>query len=106
MANLSRPAHVTVSALFRMLNEYFDWEDEVMRNLKLASIVIALNFAIGLAPAWSADEQKPAAAASARSCSSNSADRMQTCSVTCPEGKTATCVGGAQGAKDVSCTCK
>lgn len=77
-----------------------------MRSLKLASVFIALNVAAGVLSAWSEDQAKPATAASARSCSSNSADRMQTCSVTCPEGKSATCVGGAQGAKDVSCTCK
>ena len=43
-----------------------------------------------------------------RSCSANSADRTQTCNVTCPEGKHATCTGGAQGApgSDVDCTCK
>ena len=41
-----------------------------------------------------------------RTCAANSADRTQSCSVTCPEGKTATCVGGAQGAANVDCTCK
>lgn len=76
-----------------------------MRSLKIASVFIALNVAAGVLPAWSEDP-KPAATSSMKTCSSNSADRMQTCSVTCPEGKTATCVGGAQGATDVSCTCK
>lgn len=43
-----------------------------------------------------------------RTCSANSADRSQSCNVTCPEGKTATCTGGAQDAAgaDVDCTCK
>ena len=77
-----------------------------MRSLKIASVFIVLNVAAGALPAWSEDPAKPATAASLRSCSSNSADKLQTCSVTCPEGKTAACVGGAQGAKDVSCTCK
>ena len=76
-----------------------------MRSLKLAAVLIAVNVAAGVLPAW-AEEPKPVATAAGRSCSSNSADKMQTCSVTCPEGKTATCVGGAQGAQDVSCTCK
>jgi hypothetical protein len=50
----------------------------------------------------------PAPASTLRTCSANSADRSQTCNVTCPEGKTATCTGGAQGAagSDVDCTCK
>ena len=43
-----------------------------------------------------------------RSCSANSADRTQSCNVTCPEGKHATCTGGAHDApgSDVDCTCK
>lgn len=41
-----------------------------------------------------------------RTCAANSADRTQSCNVTCPEGKAATCVGGAQGAANVDCTCK
>ena len=77
-----------------------------MRGLKRTSVFAALIFASGGLPALAEDAPKPAANAATRSCSSNSADRMQTCSVTCPEGKTATCVGGAQGAKDVTCTCK
>ncbi len=70
----------------------------------LGLAVLALSFGT---PTFAAeDATKPAPAASARTCSANSADRLQTCSVSCPEGKTATCVGGAQGAKDVDCTCK
>lgn len=44
-----------------------------------------------------------------RTCSANSADRTQSCSVTCPEGKSATCTGGnteGSGPSDVDCTCK
>lgn len=45
-----------------------------------------------------------------RTCSANSSDRTQSCSVTCPEGKTATCSGGntteGKGPSDVNCTCK
>ena len=52
------------------------------------------------------DAATKAAAPSLRICSANSADRSQSCNVTCPEGKTATCTGGAQGAPDVDCTCK
>jgi hypothetical protein len=53
-----------------------------------------------------AEDATKAAAPSLRTCSANSADRTQSCNVTCPEGKTATCTGGAQGAPDVDCTCK
>lgn len=49
---------------------------------------------------------KPAPPTGLRTCSANSADRTQSCNVKCPEGKTATCVGGAQGAANVDCTCK
>ena len=64
--------------------------------------------ALGMSVIQVAAEQaaQPAPAAGARVCSANSADRLQSCSVSCPEGKTATCVGGAQGAADVDCTCK
>lgn len=50
-----------------------------------------------------------ASAAELRTCSANSADKTQSCSVTCPEGKTATCTGGnteGKGPSDVNCTCK
>ena len=50
-----------------------------------------------------------AVAADVRTCSANSADKKQSCSVTCPEGKTATCTGGNTEGKDpsdVNCTCK
>ncbi len=50
-----------------------------------------------------------ASAADLRTCSANSADKTQSCSVTCPEGKTATCTGGnteGKGPGDVNCTCK
>jgi hypothetical protein len=53
-----------------------------------------------------ADDAAGAAAPSLRTCSANNADRRQSCNVTCPEGKTATCTGGAQGAANVDCTCK
>jgi hypothetical protein len=84
----------------------FQWEEK-MRSVKVLFAMTALAFGYGALPAAAAeDAAKPAAAASARTCSANSADRLQSCSVSCPEGKTATCVGGAQGAKDVDCTCK
>ena len=55
-----------------------------------------------------AEDAATVTAPSLRTCSANSADRSQTCNVTCPEGKSATCTGGAQGAtgSDVDCTCK
>jgi len=77
-----------------------------MRSVKVLFAMTALAFGYGTLPSSAADAPKPAAAATARTCSANSADRLQSCSVSCPEGKTATCVGGAQGAKDVDCTCK
>jgi hypothetical protein len=77
-----------------------------MRSVKVLFAMTALAFGYSALPAAAADAPKPAAAASARTCSANSADRLQSCSVSCPEGKTATCVGGAQGAQDVDCTCK
>lgn len=49
------------------------------------------------------------AADSPRTCSANSADKKQSCSVTCPEGKKATCTGATtdgKGPSDVTCTCK
>lgn len=78
-----------------------------MRKLKLLFAFTALTVGCTTLSFAADDAAKPApAAASPRSCSANSADRLQSCSVTCPEGKTATCVGGAQGARDVDCTCK
>jgi len=78
-----------------------------MRKLKLLFALTALTVGCTTLSFAADDAAKPApAAASPRSCSANSADRLQSCSVTCPEGKTATCVGGAQGARDVDCTCK
>jgi hypothetical protein len=77
-----------------------------MCSVKVLFAMSALALGFGALPAAAADAPKPAAAASARTCSANSADRLQSCSVSCPEGKTATCVGGAQGAQDVDCTCK
>lgn len=76
-----------------------------MRSLKILTGICAISLGFLTNPAAAEDAPK-ASAASARTCSANSADKLQTCSVTCPEGKTATCVGGAQGAKDVDCTCK
>ena len=75
-----------------------------MRSVKVLLTITALT--LGCSTLSFAAEEAAKPAASARSCSANSADRLQSCSVTCPEGKTATCVGGAQGAKDVDCTCK
>jgi len=77
-----------------------------MRSANLLLAVAAIAFGLSVPSLAAEDAAKPAPAASARSCSANSADRLQSCSVTCPEGKTATCVGGAQGAQDVDCTCK
>jgi len=78
-----------------------------VRSVKVLLTVTALTLGFSTTSFAAEDAAKPApAAASARTCSANSADRLQSCSVTCPEGKTATCVGGAQGAKDVDCTCK
>lgn len=73
-----------------------------MRSL---SLIVALRLLAlpALTTQVLAEETK---AAASQTCSANSADRTQSCSVTCPEGKTPTCVGGAQGAKDVDCTCK
>jgi hypothetical protein len=76
-----------------------------MRSVKVLLTITALTLGCSTL-SFAADAPKPAASAAARTCSANSADRLQSCSVTCPEGKTATCVGGAQGAKDVDCTCK
>jgi hypothetical protein len=76
-----------------------------MRSVKLLLTMTALTLGCSTLSFAAEDAPKPAAAA-LRTCSANSADRLQSCSVTCPEGKTATCVGGAQGAKDVDCTCK
>ena len=76
-----------------------------MRSIKMVLAIAALTLGCSTITFAAEDAAKPAAAA-LRSCSANSADRLQSCSVTCPEGKTATCVGGAQGAKDVDCTCK
>jgi hypothetical protein len=82
-------------------------KEKAMRNTKPLLAVAAAALAFSISPSFAAENvTKPAPAASARSCSANSADRLQSCSVTCPEGKTATCVGGAQGARDVDCTCK
>ncbi len=69
-----------------------------MRSLKFSLSVAVIMLACGALPV--AAEDPP------NTCSANSADKTQSCSVTCPQGKTATCVGGAQGAKDVDCTCK
>lgn len=78
-----------------------------MRSVKVLLTITALTLGCSTLSFAAEDAAKPApAAASPRTCSANSADRLQSCSVTCPEGKTATCVGGAQGAKDVDCTCK
>lgn len=66
--------------------------------------LLALGFSVVQVSAEQAAQ--PAPAANIRTCSANSADRLQSCSVSCPEGKTATCVGGAQGVTDVDCTCK
>jgi hypothetical protein len=76
-----------------------------MRNMKVILGLAVLTLGCSTV-SYAAEDAKPAPAASARTCSANSADRLQSCSVSCPEGKTATCVGGAQGAKDVDCTCK
>ena len=76
-----------------------------MRSVKVLLTITALTLGCSTL-SFAADAPKPAAAAATRTCSANSADRLQSCSVSCPEGKTATCVGGAQGAKDVDCTCK
>ena len=78
-----------------------------MRSVKVFFVVTALTLGCSTLSFAAEEAAEPApAAASPRSCSANSADRLQSCSVTCPEGKTATCVGGAQGAQDVDCTCK
>lgn len=78
-----------------------------MWNAKPIFAFAAITLGISITPSLAEENvTKPAPAASSRSCSANSADRLQSCSVTCPEGKTATCVGGAQGAQDVDCTCK
>lgn len=77
-----------------------------MRSVKVLLGVAALALSCSTLSFAAEDATKPAPAASARACSANSADRLQSCSVTCPEGKTATCVGGAQGAQDVDCACK
>jgi hypothetical protein len=78
-----------------------------MRSLKVLLTITVFILGSSTHTFAAEDAAKPApAAAPLRSCSANSADRLQSCSVTCPEGKTATCVGGAQGAKDVDCTCK
>lgn len=77
-----------------------------MRGFKLIICVGFVTFANWIIPAAAEDAPKPAATAPIRTCSANSSDRTQSCSVICPEGKTATCVGAAQGAKDVDCTCK
>jgi hypothetical protein len=69
-----------------------------------AAGLLAMGFSVVQVSAEEAAQ--PAPAASIRTCSANSADRLQSCTVKCPEGKTATCVGGAQGASDVDCTCK
>lgn len=76
-----------------------------MRRLRVLIGIFALATGFLIQPAAAEDAPK-AAASPARTCSANSADKLQTCSVSCPEGKTATCVGGAQGAKDVDCACK
>lgn len=79
-----------------------------MRTIKVLLTITALTLGCSTL-SFAAEDTKPApapAAAPLRTCSANSADRLQSCSVTCPEGKTATCVGGAQGASDVDCTCK
>ncbi len=77
-----------------------------MRSVKVLLGVAALALSCSTISFAAEEAASPAPAASVRSCSANSADRLQSCSVSCPEGKTATCVGGAQGAKDVDCTCK
>jgi hypothetical protein len=77
-----------------------------MRSMKILVAVTALTLGSSALTFAAEDAPKPAAGAATRTCSANSADRLQSCSVSCPEGKTATCVGGAQGAKDVDCTCK
>jgi hypothetical protein len=78
-----------------------------MRSVKVLLAIAAVTLSCSTLSFAAEDAAAPApAAASPRSCSANSADRLQSCSVTCPEGKTATCVGGAQGVQDVDCTCK
>ena len=77
-----------------------------MRSVKMLLTITALAMGCSTLSFAAEDAAKPAPAAATRTCSANSADRLQSCSVSCPEGKTATCVGGAQGAKDVDCTCK
>ena len=78
-----------------------------MWNRKPLFAAAAIIIGLGISSSFAAEDvKKQTPAASARSCSANSTDRLQSCSVTCPEGKTATCVGGAQGAQDVDCTCK
>ena len=74
-----------------------------MRALSITATSIAL-FSFGVSLAVAAEDK-----ASMRTCSANSADKKQSCSVTCPEGKTATCTGGNTEGKDpsdVNCTCK
>jgi hypothetical protein len=77
-----------------------------MRSIKVLFVMTALTLGCSSVSFAAEDAPKPAASAAIRTCSANSADRLQSCSVSCPEGKTATCVGGAQWVQDVDCTCK
>jgi hypothetical protein len=70
--------------------------------LVLAASIAIASVSMNLA---AAAEEK----AGLKTCSANSADKTQSCSVSCPEGKTATCTGGNtpdKGPSDVNCTCK
>lgn len=74
-----------------------------MRSFLVIAASIAMT-SIGVNLAMAAEEK-----AGLKTCSANSADKSQSCSVTCPEGKTATCTGGNTEGKDpsdVNCTCK